>query len=155
MPPRSSSSLQPISPIADCPPTLQIGVMFTEALTSQTKEATLNIMVILPQIIIMETHVIIKSPINSMVNPCIHQNAKYVINWVTLLSIVRSLIPVMQQLIVLPPHKPRILNVLMTLLLLIISLVILQNYMFIQTMTILMRLSLVMDQVCASHILAH
>jgi hypothetical protein len=52
-------------------------------------------------------------------------------HWVTLLSIVCSLIPVMQQLIVLPPHKPRILNGLMTLLLLIISPVILQNYMFI------------------------
>jgi len=80
MPPRSSSSLQLISPIADCPPTLQMEVMFTEALTSQTKEANLNMMVILPQIVIMETHVIIKSPINSMVSAGIHQNTKYMIN---------------------------------------------------------------------------
>jgi hypothetical protein len=54
--------------------------MFTEALTSQTKEATLNMIVILPQIVKMETHVIIKSPINSMVSAGIHQNAKYMIN---------------------------------------------------------------------------
>jgi hypothetical protein len=61
----------------------------------------------------------------------------------------------MPRLIVPPHHKSRILNDLLTLLLLTISPVILQNYLFILNMMVLMRLSLVMDQVCVFHILDH
>jgi hypothetical protein len=132
-------------------------VMFTGVLTNQQKEATLNMMVRLPHLIIMVmvTHVTIRSTINLMVNAGIHQNAKYVINLVTLLSIAHSSTPVMPRLIVPPHHKPRILNGLLTLLLLTISPVILQNYLFIPNMMVLMRLSLVMNQVCVFHILDH
>ena len=105
--------------------------------------------------VIMVTHVTTRSTTNLMVNAGIHQNAKYVINLVTLLSIARNSTPVMPRLIVPPHHKSRILNGLLTLLLLTISPVILQNYMFTLNMMVLMRLSLVMDQVCVFHILDH
>jgi len=112
-------------------------------------------MVLLPHLVIMVTHVTIRSTTNLMVNAGIHQNVKYVINLGTLLNTVRNLTPVMPRLIVPPPHKSRILNGLLTLLLLIISPVILQNYLFTPNIMVLMRLSLVMDQVCMFHILDH
>ena len=102
-------------------------------------------MVLLPCLVIMVTQVTIRSTTNLLVNASIHQNAKYVINLVTLLSIARNLTPVMPRLIVPPHHKSMILNGLLTLLLLTISLVILQNYLFTPNMMVLMRLSLVMD----------
>jgi hypothetical protein len=155
--PRSSSLLQPISPIIARPLGLQMEVMFTEVLKNQQKEATLNMMVRLPHLVIMVmvTYVTIRSTTNLMVNVGIHQNAKYMINLVTLLSIAHSSTPIMPRLIVPPHHKPRILDSLLSLLLLTISPVILQNYLFILNMMVLMRLSLVMDQVCVFHILDH
>ena len=79
-PPRSSSSLQPISQTADPFPTLRVAVMAPKALTSLAKGAHPNLMDLRPKPATMEAHGTTKGPIKPMASAGINPNVNYVIN---------------------------------------------------------------------------